>query len=112
MKIHVDTELEGLGEALSELLPGGATPTALTVKGDSVRLDARAPFVGGVALTAKARSAHGRLVLTDIDFEGSSFLRGTVLSTLRDKIAKLHVEHPPFRVEGAKSGDQIVVAWM
>jgi hypothetical protein len=111
MKVEIDAEFLGLGDVLADFLPAGAKPTALKITSTALRLDARAPLVGAVALTARVESAKGRMRLSNFDFEGSSLIRRTVLAGLREKIAGLDVRERQFRVTGVADGEALDVSW-
>jgi hypothetical protein len=111
MKVHIEGEFEGLGEALAEILPAGVEPTSVRVTQETLRVEGRGPFGIAVALTGRVVHEHGGVRVREIDLEGPAFVRAAALSGLCARIASLDVRSPPLRVRGEDEGRTLHVSW-
>jgi hypothetical protein len=111
MRVHIDTELDGLGDALAKLLPDGVTPTSLHLTKTRLRVEGKVRksiLSKTVALVADVDRFAGGLRVRGFAIEGAMGLGDGALADLKTAIAKLDERIGGFRVKG---GDGIVVSW-
>lgn len=111
MQVSLDLDLPGLEEALSELSPFGIRPLRLQLRGERLELEAQAPLLGSVQLTAEARQRPGELVLERFDLAGAGLARSLALQKLREAIAALDRRWKRIRVFGEPDGERLHLAW-
>ncbi len=100
-----------LGGLAATLLPAGATLEALHLDAAALRLEARAPLAGKVAVVADARFSGPALTLSNFRVEGGMLARAFLLGELQRKIAGLDWQKGAVRAWGESEGDRLHVAW-
>jgi hypothetical protein len=113
MRISIDLDLPGLGDALAKTLLQGVpvAPTSLALTDSSLRIDGVALGVKKVSLTGRVTPIEGGARISDFDVEGASLFKGGVLDALRGRLATLDERSGPFRVKGSADGDELTVRW-
>ena len=111
MKVLLDLDPEGLGEALAELMPMGIRPRSVRLTAGGLRAVMKAPMLGEVTLVAKVLNQPGELVLFDFDLEGAGIAKALALGKIREKIADVDRVKGPFRVWGETDGERLRVSW-
>ncbi|TAH34574.1 MAG: hypothetical protein EYC70_16710 [Planctomycetota bacterium] len=111
MLVQMDLDLPGLEETLAAILPLGIQPLRLHWSGRALRLDAKAPFLGAVTLTADVHLQPGSMVLSRFELEGAGLAKAMALQKLREAVSGLDRRWKGLRAYGEPEGDRLHLAW-
>ncbi len=111
MEVLCNLQLPGIEEALATLLPQGITPLRLHLDRDGFALDAKAPRVGTVHLTADVAILADRLRLERFKVKGAGLLNGVIETQLQRKLAELDLRQGPLRLSGDSEGHSVHLSW-
>ncbi len=107
MKIELDLDLVGLGEAMQAVLPKGVRLLELELSNSGMRARLQAPFIGETTLTAEVSRHPGELELSRFKLAGAGLAGPLALGKLRGKIAECDWCRPPLRIWGESDGDRL-----
>lgn len=111
MEVSCNLQLPGLEEALAALLPQGVQPLRLSLDAQAFALQAKAPMVGTVDLTADVRVLPDRLRLERFQVKGAGLLNGMIENQLRGKLSALDKRQGPLRLSGDSEGSSVDLSW-
>jgi len=104
-------QLPGIEQALAALLPKGVTPLRIHLDQSGFALDAKAPMVGTVHLTAEVSQGDGHLRLHHFLVKGAGVFNGVIETQLHNKIAALDLRRGALRVSGDSEGHSVNLSW-
>lgn len=107
----MNLDLPGLEETLAAILPLGVKPERLQFDQQSLRLDARIPFLGSVALTAAVAVQPGSMVLSRFDLERAGIAKALALQKVREAVAGLDRSYRGLRAYGEPDGERLHLTW-
>lgn len=111
MRLRVSLPDLDLGELLRRVLPPGAELLALELDEGGLRVEARAPMAGMVALSADARFCGPALTLSRFRIEGGMLARAFLGAQLAKRIGALDWRRGALRAWGEPDGDRLHLAW-
>lgn len=100
-----------LGALLAGLLPAGAELRAVELDAAGLRVEARVPLGGELALLADARFRGPALTLSGFRVEGGMLVRAMLGAKLAGAIASLDWRRGALRAWGEPDGERLHLAW-